>query len=126
MGWLDAFRLRSAALAYARKLPRHLARSYGRGRAYTTGQIETAVKALKLNPLFIALALAAYLDEADYAALADRLPLTLDYDEARARFRRSLPSGSPSSASSAGDDNSWGPYSDGGSGDHGGHGGGHH
>jgi hypothetical protein len=120
MGWLEAFRLRSAAIAYGRKLPNHLARAYGRGGTYTPGQVRTAVDALRLDPRFVALALAAYLDEADYQALLGDMPLPLDYGEARATFRRHLPR-RPASAS-AGDD-SWGPYA---TGDHSGDGAGHH
>jgi hypothetical protein len=125
MSWLEAFRLRRAAIAYARKLPNHLARAYGRGRTYTPGQIRTAVDALKLDPQFVALALAAYLEDCNYQDLRDGLPMTLDYNHARATFLRYLP-GRPVSASASAEDGSWGPYSDASGGDHGGHGGGHH
>jgi hypothetical protein len=113
-------------MGYARRLPGRLAQSYGYGQTYTPGQIRTAVGDSKLDPRFLALAMAAYLEEADYEGLRSELPRPLDYRWARETFRRYRPGRRPS-ASGTDDGGSWGDYSAGDSGfGHGGHGGGHH
>ncbi|MDB5477130.1 MAG: hypothetical protein JWP49_2641 [Phenylobacterium sp.] len=125
MDWIDAIRLRRAAGAYARKLPNHLARAYGRGSSYTPGQIRRAVTALKLDPAFICVGLAAFLDEAEYLSLKADLLNPLEYTTARAAFIRRLPA--RVNAGSWDNANSSGAYVDGSGGDVGGHGhGGHH
>jgi hypothetical protein len=65
-GWWTRFELRRAAKRYADKLPSHLSQSYGKSRTYTSGQLTTAVQHLGLSPRHIALAFAAYQDQADY------------------------------------------------------------
>ena len=97
MGLLEAWRRREAARQYASTLLGYLARSYGRSATYTAGQISAAIKALRLDPGFIALALAAFQSEADYEAQRAALFRPLPYKTARRAFLREVP-GRPSSA----------------------------
>jgi hypothetical protein len=80
------------AKRYARELGPWLRKSYGSSAHYTEGQIRRGVGELRLKQRFIALGYAAFMDEADFEALQDKMPVRLSYEDARARFARFAPS----------------------------------
>ncbi len=91
MGLFSTLRRNRAAKRYARQLPPWLQRNYGASERYTLPQIANGIAALRLDPRFVALALAAFLDEAEFEALRPQMPIALGYDEARELFRRHVP-----------------------------------
>ena len=93
-GWIQTIRLRHAAKSYARKLPRFLAEGWGGSKTYTPGQIEVAVRELKLDPSYVVLGYAQFLAEEQFDTLLDRLPVQVSYSEARELFARFMPFGS--------------------------------
>ena len=86
--------LERAAIQYGRKLPGFLSQGWGGSKFYKPGQIETAVNRLGLDPKYIGLAYAAYLPEAEFAALPDQ-SLPLSYSEAREVYFRFAPARPP-------------------------------
>jgi hypothetical protein len=80
------------AKRYARELGPWLGKSYGSSARYTEGQIRRGVGELRLKRRFIVLGYAAFMDEADFEALYDKMPVRLSYQDARARFARFAPS----------------------------------
>jgi hypothetical protein len=87
---LRRLKLRRAAKRYARQLGSQLQRGYGAAEFYTPAQIRASVARLGLNPQFIALGYASFLNEEEFAALAAAMPMCIPYDEARelvARFQ---------------------------------------
>ncbi len=90
-------RLRHAAKAYARKLPRFLAENWGGSKTYTPEQLQVAVERLGLSPDFIAVAYAVYLPRETFDALIDRVRAPVTYEAARRAFGRFLPLTSASS-----------------------------
>jgi hypothetical protein len=91
MGWWTAFKTRRAIKKYARKMPGWLNRSYGGSEWYTTGQIETAAAALKLDPAALVFGYAAFLPEATFNALQGEIPSEFSYQDARDKFFRHVP-----------------------------------
>lgn len=87
MGWLKTWRLHQAAKAYAQHLPHRLAHDYGGGGPYTEGQLQTAIRNLRLRPEYAFLAYAAFLDEASYSRLTSPMPREI----AQGIFERFLP-----------------------------------
>ncbi len=90
-GWLQTLRLRHAAKSYARKLPRFLAKGWGGSKTYTPGQIEVAVRELKLDPDYIGLGYARFLPKNEFDTLLDRMAVQVTYAEARDLFDRFSP-----------------------------------
>jgi hypothetical protein len=90
--WLARFRLNRAAKQYAAKLPHQLHKGWGRAEHYTPGQIESAVQKSRLDERWIAFAYAAFLPEHQFKVLVPKMPVPLAYEQARALFRRHLPS----------------------------------
>jgi hypothetical protein len=88
MGFLSDWRQRRAARAYAAKLGRWLAESFGAAAAYTPAQIRRAIEVLHLDPQYVAFGYAAFLPRKDYDPLASRLPVRLSYGQARALLLR--------------------------------------
>jgi hypothetical protein len=82
---------RNPAKRYARELGPWLRKSYGSSAHYTEGQIRRGVGELRLKQRFIALGYAAFMDEADFEALHDKMPVRLSYQDARAQFERFRP-----------------------------------
>ena len=80
------------AKRYARELGPWLRKSYGSSSHYTEGQIRRGVGELRLKQRFIALGYAAFMGEADFEALHDKMPVKLSYQDARVRFARFAPS----------------------------------
>jgi hypothetical protein len=88
MGLLFRLRLRRAAKRYARQLGPHLRRAYGAAEHYSMPQIRAAVGRLGLNADFLALGLAAFLPEEEFASQAGEMPIYIPYDAARALVTR--------------------------------------
>jgi hypothetical protein len=90
--WLfQWFRLRRAARRYATRLGPQLQRSYGASKSYTVAQIFAAMAKQRLDPHFVVLACAMFLDEETFDEFASKMPLQLPYEEARALFMRAAP-----------------------------------
>jgi hypothetical protein len=70
-----------AARPYATKLPRALAKGWGRSQHYSSGQIASAAKQLRLNPRHLAFGYALFLPREQYEAVSP--PARLAYDDAR-------------------------------------------
>lgn len=92
MSFLQRFRLRRAAKAYALRLPETLRKGYGGKKHYTPAQIRSAVTKARLDPRFIALGYAAFMTEEAFNAAAGEMPVRMSYAEARAILRRYAPS----------------------------------
>jgi hypothetical protein len=68
----------------------YLRHAYGAAEYYTVPQIRTAVTRLGLNVDFLALGLATFLSDEEFASRAGEMPIHIAYDEARelvTRFR---------------------------------------
>ena len=78
-----------AAKKIASRLPHHLLESYGGGAYYTLPQIETSYKALKLDPKYIEIALAEFLEFEGYFGVTKNNRET--YDWTRALYKRFTP-----------------------------------
>jgi hypothetical protein len=89
---LRRLRIRRAAKRYARQLGSQLQRGYGASEFYTSAQIRTSVAKLGLNPQFIALGYASFLNEEEFATLTAAMPIYIPYGEAREIFERYMPS----------------------------------
>ena len=90
MRLFSSWRRRRAAKRYAQRLGPCLLKHFGNSPAYTRGRVERCVAELRLDPRYIALGFACFLEEADFDALATSLPIRIGYDEARglvARYR---------------------------------------
>jgi hypothetical protein len=92
MGWLEALRRDLAAWRYGRRLTRVMIRSWGASETYTPAQIRAAVRKLRLDRRYIALAYATFLSPEGYEAERANMPVVLDYDDARERFWTWTPS----------------------------------
>jgi hypothetical protein len=68
MGWFAKWRLNRAAKQYARRLPRRLRQGWGGSKTYTRGQIDTAVRDLRLDPRYVFIAYAVFLPPEDTAS----------------------------------------------------------
>jgi hypothetical protein len=91
VNWLDRWRMRRAARQFATRLPGYMSRSWGGADDYTEAQVAKALQHFRLGGEFTALAYAAFMTEADYVAMAARLPRVLPYDLARIEFERARP-----------------------------------
>ena len=87
MGWLARWRLNSAARAYARRLPVRLMARWGVSTTYSKGQLDTCIRALRLNPKHSYIAYAVYLPGEERDALV-AMP---EAEAARAAFKRWMP-----------------------------------
>lgn len=86
MRWLKTWKFNRAAKAYALRLPPRLAQDYGGEGPYTVGQIDTAVRALALNPAYVAFGYAIFLDRAAYEDIKPSLVNPVDLVTARALY----------------------------------------
>jgi hypothetical protein len=91
MNWLDRWRMRRSARRFATRLPGYLRRNWGGSDNYTEAQIARTLQHFRLGGRFVAVAYAGLLSEADYLAMAGRLPRVLPYDLAREVFERARP-----------------------------------
>jgi hypothetical protein len=111
----------AAAKPYAQRLPRRLRQGWGASKAYTQGQIDAAVRDLRLNPKYVFIAYAAFLAPKDPAS-AQATFEGVTILEAQAAFDRWRPISSNWSSNDAAD----GSYSTADNYDGGGHHSGHH
>jgi hypothetical protein len=103
MLWIEKWGWRRAAKAYARRLGGRLAGDYGGELPYTPEQVVAAVSRLGLNPRYIAIGYAVFVDPAKAPGLMRIAPKTIDLIIARELFDRYKPWGA---ATSDGWDNS--------------------
>jgi hypothetical protein len=68
MDWFAKWRLKRAAKHYAQRLPRRLRQGWGASKTYTQGQIDAAVRDLRLDPRYVLIAYAVFLLPEDLAA----------------------------------------------------------
>lgn len=124
MNLLFAIQKNRAAKRYARRLPGALRKGWGRSASYTPGQIQSAVKTLRLDPRFIVFGYAAFLSEEAFAEVYAATPPPIPREAAREAFVRfvSFGLGSWNPASESGEGGWSGDYY--GGGHHGGQGGG--
>ncbi len=88
-----------AAKKMASKLPHHLLESYGGGGYYTLPQIKTAYKDMGLDPKYIEIALAEFLEFENYFEVTKKDRET--YDRTRAIYKQFTPLHMDSADSSA-------------------------
>ena len=93
MGWLERWRWHRAARAYARSLGSHFSRAYGGEPTYTPAQVDTAVHELRLDPRFIAIGYAEFIEASAYERLHSALPKPIDREIGRLLFDRYRPWG---------------------------------
>jgi hypothetical protein len=124
MNLLFAIQKNRAARRYARRLPGALRKGWGGSASYTFGQIQSAVRALRLDPRFIAFGYAAFLSEEAFAEVYGDTRPPIPREAAREAFVRfaSFGLGSWNPASESGEGGWSGDFYSGGH--HGGHGGG--
>lgn len=91
MSLFQRFQLRRAAKRYATRLGPQLQRSYGASKSYTVAQIFAAMAKQRLDPDFVVLARAMFLDEETFEGFAPKMPIHLPYEEARALYLRATP-----------------------------------
>jgi len=89
--WLQNFRKKRAAKAYARKLPRLLKQSWGFSDHYTPAQIKTSAKKLGLDLRYVAFGYAGFLPPETYESLRSEMPIDMTFDEARELFEYYFP-----------------------------------
>jgi hypothetical protein len=123
---LRRWRSRRAAKAYATRLGPWLRRAFGMSATYKQGQIERAIRELRLDADYALFGYALFLDRAAFEALLGALPDRAAFEEARAALMRELGrrpqfDGSPGSP---GDDWTWHEVHGGHTHDDGGHDGG--
>jgi hypothetical protein len=85
------FRLRRAAKRYARRLGPQLQRSYGAATFYTVTQLFAAMAKQRLDPDFVVIACAMFLDKEAFDEFAPKMPVQLPYEVARALYIRAAP-----------------------------------
>jgi hypothetical protein len=129
MSLLFTLRKNGAARRYARKLPAALRKGWGRSASYTPGQIQAAVRSVKLDPKYIVFGYAAFLSKEAFAEVYADAPPPIPREAARKTFVRfvTFGLGAWNPASESGEGGWSGDYYDGNSysgGHHGGHGGG--
>ena len=120
MGWFSRWRLSRAARPYARRLPGQLRRGWGGSKTYTRGQIDAAVRALRLNPrdIFIGYAVFLSLEDLEATGVTDPRFTAAEARAAFGRWKTSSAAWGPNAHSSDGAYAS----ADTGGGHHGGHG----
>jgi hypothetical protein len=95
MGLFSEVRANLTAWRLARRLPQVLRTGWGGSEVYTVGQIEAALKTLKVRGAYRVIAYAAYLAEPDFEAVTQgRSPIS--YDAARRKFFGLVPWSGPS------------------------------
>ena len=87
--FFEAFRLRSAAKLYARRLGPQLIHDYGGSDNYNEAQIRAVVRKLKLPERYIRLGFAAFMLEPEFIKLVGN---TSNYSLLRNLYHRYLPS----------------------------------
>jgi hypothetical protein len=90
MGWFARWRLNRAARQYAQRLPRRLRAGWGSSKTYTRGQIDTSVRALRLDARYVYIAYAVFLTPDELAGL-ESVFVTFSASEARDAFDRWRP-----------------------------------
>jgi hypothetical protein len=109
MSLLFNIRKNGAAKRYARQLPAALRKGWGRLASYTPGQIQAAVKTLRLDPRFIIFGYAAFLSEETFAEVYANTPPPLSRESARHTLHRFIPfSAAPWNEGFAGGEGGWG------------------
>jgi hypothetical protein len=88
MNLLFAIQKNRAAKRYARRLPGALRKGWGRSASYTPGQVQAAVKILRLDPRFIVFGYAAFLSEEAFAEIYANGPPLVSRESARETFHR--------------------------------------
>ena len=91
MGLFATWRRNRAAKAYARKLGPWLGRHFGSGGTYSPQQIRRGVDEIKLDSRYIVLAYGRFLDEENFEALLDSLPVKMAFYESRDLMDRFTP-----------------------------------
>src|SRR5690349_4656132 len=101
MGLFRRFALRRAAKRYARDLGACLVRDFGASEQYTPRQIAAAVRKLRLDGRYIALAYAPFLSQQSFDDLAAEMPVAVSYAEARALYDAFRPASLDSASANA-------------------------